>query len=63
MSESVALKNQTLTITDERTIGEWDPWVLILVYTQQQHVQADGCLKPGEKKKKKSVWLLVRARG
>lgn len=58
MSESVALKNQTLTITDERAIGEWDPWVLILVYTQQQHVQADGCLKPGEKKKKNQCGFL-----
>lgn len=48
MSESVALKNQMLTITDERAIGEnRDPGVLILVYTQQC-MQANVCLKTGE---------------
>lgn len=50
MSESVALKYQTLTIIDERAVGEWDPWVLILVCTQKQYMQADGGLKAGKEK-------------
>jgi len=49
MSDSVALKYQTLTITDERAVAEWDSWVLILVCTQKQGVQADGSLKAGKK--------------
>lgn len=49
MSESVALKYQTVTITDERAVEEWDPWVLILVCTQKQGMQADGCLKAEKK--------------